>query len=96
MRQRISIRGFVRPSVGPLVRWSVGPSRSSRKVGKHAFPPLPTRPRLVLAVYPALLMKKRWQLSVSSGVGQSFADKVSYPHTDPRLWENLLFLHIYA
>ena len=49
----------VRPSsVGWLVGWSVGrsvgPSRSSRKVGKHAFPPLPTRPRLVLAVYPAL------------------------------------------
>ena len=39
------------PSVGP----SVGPSRASRKVGKHAFPPLPTRPRLVLAVYLALL-----------------------------------------
>ena len=23
-------------------------------MGKHAFPPLPTRPQLVLAVYPAL------------------------------------------
>ena len=44
------------PSVRPSVRWSVGPSVStSRKVGKRAFPPLPTRPRLVLAVYPALL-----------------------------------------
>ena len=41
--------------VGRLVGWLVGPSRSSRKVGKHSFPPLPTRPRLVLAVYPALL-----------------------------------------
>ena len=28
-------------SVGRLVGWLVGPSRSSRKVGKHAFPPLP-------------------------------------------------------
>ena len=26
MRSRISIRGCVRPSVGPSVRWSVGPS----------------------------------------------------------------------
>ena len=25
-------------------------------MGKHAFPPLPTRPRLVLAVYPALFI----------------------------------------
>ena len=26
-------------------------------MGKHAFPPLPTRPRLVLAVYPALFLQ---------------------------------------
>ena len=26
-------------------------------MGKHAYPPLPTRPRLVLAVYPALLFR---------------------------------------
>ena len=32
---------------------SVGPTRSSWKVGKRAFPPLPTRSQLV-AVYPAL------------------------------------------
>ena len=38
-----------------MVGWLVSPSRSSQKVGKHAFPPLPTRPRLELAVYPALL-----------------------------------------
>ena len=50
MRTRNSIRGFVCPSVRP----SVDPSRSSWKVGKRAFPPLPTRPQLV-AVYPALL-----------------------------------------
>ena len=43
-------RGIVRPSVCP----SVGPSVStSQKVGKRAYPPLPTRPQLV-AVYPAL------------------------------------------
>ena len=39
----------------PSVGRSVGPSRSSWKVGKRAFPPLPTRPQL-MAVYPALLM----------------------------------------
>ena len=50
-----SVGPSVRRSVGPSVRRSVGPSVStSRKVGKRAFPPLPTRPRLVLAVYPAL------------------------------------------
>ena len=38
-----------------MVGWLVSPSRSSQKVGKHAFPPLPTRPQLELAVYPALL-----------------------------------------
>ena len=42
-----------------LVRRSVGPSvrRGDRveKLRKRAFPPPPTRPRLVLAVYPALL-----------------------------------------
>ena len=37
----------VRPSVGRSVSMS-------RKVWKRAFPPLPTRPQLVLAVYPAL------------------------------------------
>ena len=41
-----------------LVRRSVGPSvrRGDRveKLRKRAFPPPPTRPRLVLAVYPAL------------------------------------------
>ena len=37
------------PSVGPLVS-------TSRKVEKPAFPPLPTRPRLILAVYPALFL----------------------------------------
>ena len=42
--------------VCPSVGRSVGLSRSSRKAGKHAFPPLPTRQRLVLAVYPALLI----------------------------------------
>ena len=51
--------GFVRPSVhwsvGPSVRPSVYPSVStSQKVGKRAYPPLPTRPQL-MAVYPALL-----------------------------------------
>ena len=49
-----SIRGFVRPSVGWTVGWSVRVDRVER-VRKHAFPPLPTRPRLVLAGYPALL-----------------------------------------
>ena len=38
----------------PSVGWLVGPWWSSWKVWKRAFPPLPTRPRLVLAVYPAL------------------------------------------
>ena len=38
------------PSVHRLVGRSVD---MSRKVGKRAFPPLPTRPQLV-AVYPAL------------------------------------------
>ena len=42
------------PSVRPSVGWSVGPWTRVEKWGKHAFPPLPTRPRLVLAVYPAL------------------------------------------
>ena len=38
----------------PSVRWLVGRSvTTSRKVGKRAFPPLPTRPQL-MAVYPAL------------------------------------------
>ena len=42
------------PSVGRLVGWSVHRSvDTSRKVGKRAYPPLPTRPQLV-AVYPAL------------------------------------------
>ena len=41
----------VRRSVGRLV----GPSRSSWKVGKRVFPPLPTRPQL-MAVYPALFL----------------------------------------
>ena len=41
------------PSVRPSVRPSVN---TSRKVRKHAFPPLPTRPQLVLAVYPALFL----------------------------------------
>ena len=34
MRPRISIRGFVRPSVGPLVRPSVGMSRFCKKCMK--------------------------------------------------------------
>ena len=42
----------LRPSVRPLVR----PGSSSWKVGKPTFPPLPTRPQLVLAVYPALFL----------------------------------------
>ena len=43
----------------PLVRWSVGPSVStSQKVGKRAYPPLPTRPQL-MAVYPALFKISR-------------------------------------
>ena len=48
MRPRISISGFVRP----LDRWSVGPSVMVIKLEmwKRAFPPLPTRPQLVLAV----------------------------------------------
>ena len=46
------------PSVRPLVRSSVWPSvrpsiSTSQKVGKLAYPPLPTRPQLV-AMYPAL------------------------------------------
>ena len=43
----------VRWTVSPSVRWYVS---TSRKVGKHAYPPLPTRPQLVLAVYPALFL----------------------------------------
>ena len=40
----------------PSVRWSVDPSLStSRKVGKRACPPLPTRPQLA-AVYLDLLL----------------------------------------
>ena len=51
LRTRNSMRCFVRRSVG----LSVGPSvDTSRKLGKRAFPPLPTRPQLVWAVYPAL------------------------------------------
>ena len=43
------------PSVGP----SVGPSvNTSGKVWKCAFSPLPTRPQLVLAVYPALFFQR--------------------------------------
>ena len=45
------------PSVRRSVRRSVN---TSRKVWKRAFPPLPTRPQLVLAVYPALL-QWNWQ-----------------------------------
>ena len=51
-----TLRGFVRPFVGLSIHWSVS---TSRKVEKHAFPPLPTCPRLVLAVYPALLDRFR-------------------------------------
>ena len=40
-------------SVRQLVSWLVGPSHSSWKVGKRAFPPLPTRQQ-PKAVYPAL------------------------------------------
>ena len=54
-----SIGGFVRPSVGWLVGRSVGPSRSSWKVGKRAFLPLPTRPQL-MAVHPALFFLSRF------------------------------------
>ena len=47
------------PSVRRSIRRSVGPSvNTSRNVWKRAFPPLPTRPQLELAVYPALL--NRW------------------------------------
>ena len=54
----------VRRSVCRSVRPSVGPSvNTSRKVWKRAFPPLPTRPQLVLAVYPALLVKATWGIS---------------------------------
>ena len=38
----------------PSIRPSVGPSRSSWKVGKRVFPPLPTNTQL-MDVYPALL-----------------------------------------
>ena len=51
LKAEIFIRGFVRPSVCWSVRWSWW---SSWKVWKCAFPPLPTRPQLVLAMYPAL------------------------------------------
>ena len=45
------------PSVGPSVGPLVGPLVStSRKVGKRAFPPLPTRPQL-MAAYPALFFQ---------------------------------------
>ena len=54
MRICPSIRQSVRRSVRRSIRWSVS---TSRKVGKRAFPPLPTRPQLV-TVYPALLAKK--------------------------------------
>ena len=53
---------FVHPSVGPLVHpyfRHVGLSVStSQKVWKRLFPPLPTCPQLILAVYPALLNYK--------------------------------------
>ena len=54
-----SVCPLVHRSVGPSVGWSVGPLVStSQKVGKRAFRPLPTRPRLVLAVYPALFLQQ--------------------------------------
>ena len=43
------------------------------RVQKRAFPPLPTRPRLVLAVYPALLrvakLKTFFRSTNASGIG---------------------------
>ena len=50
-------------SLCPSVRWSV---TTSWKVWKRAFLPLPTRPQLVLAVYPALLTHNS---SVDSSLG---------------------------
>ena len=51
------MRGFVRRSVrrGDQVE----------KVSKRTFPPLPTRPRLVLAVYPALFLAFVLRLSAA-------------------------------
>ena len=54
------------PSVHWSVRPLVRPGSSSWKVGKPAFPPLPTRPQLVLAVYPALFSLS-WNRSCPCG-----------------------------
>ena len=68
LRTSDSIRGFVHPLVGWSASWSVRHARveNDRLVWKRAFSPLPTRPRLVLAVYPALfstkiLMLENWR-----------------------------------
>ena len=72
MRTSNSKRGFVRPSVCWSVRPSVRRSVStSQKVGKGAYPPLPTRLQLVLAVYPALFdrtQSKRWMRLYNSSL----------------------------
>ena len=77
MRTRNSIRGFVRPSVRRLVR------RGDRveKVRKRAFPPMPTRPRQVLAVFPALVSFISFpSLFLISGIIVSRLSD-SYPHS---------------
>ena len=56
----------IHPLVSRLVVQLVGQSvNTSRKVLKSAFSPLPTRPQLVLAVYPALLSVTRTTAKVS-------------------------------
>ena len=68
----------VRPSVGWLVGWLVGPWWSSWKVWKRAFPPLPTRPRLVLAMYPALFYTLvQCQVNLRKNAGNVWKDMSS-------------------
>ena len=50
-------------AAGRLVGRSVRRGHHVEKVRKRAFSPLPIRPRLVLAVYPALL--NQWTMSSS-------------------------------
>ena len=78
LRTRNIIRNFVRPSVGPSVGPSIRPSMStSRKVWKRAFPLLPTRPQLVLAVYPALFVYKFYWSSLNRLPTTSIRSKTS-------------------
>ena len=51
LRTRNSIRGFVRPSVDPSVRWSVMIESKSGKTRTSAL----AHPPQLMAVYPALL-----------------------------------------